>query len=125
MSSFMEYVRPDLPTPIRFRQDLERRITDEIVKALFAKDMVVRIHDGEDYCTKRTTDPVAVQEAVQSTDEDTIFVYIVEEKQPIGSISLVYGNDGYDVVSDWSGRNDAYYQLLSSVIEPIVEKYNG
>lgn len=121
MADFMEYIRKDLTPAVKIRQDLERRITDEIVKALFQHGYVVRIHDGEEFCTKRISDPVAVQRAVQSTDEDTIFVYHAGEDGPhIGTISLVYGNEGHDVVSDYT-----YVPELHDLIEPIVEKYNG
>lgn len=116
---FMDYIDKSLSPNVKRRQDLERRITDEIVKALFQQGFVVRIHDGECFCSKRTTDPVAVQKAVQSTDEDCIYVYPANEVDPVAVIQLIYGNDGHDVVSDWSN-----IRLLDPIIKPIIEKYN-
>lgn len=114
---FTQYLDPKLSPSVRARQDLERRITDEIAKTLIGAGFVIRVHDGEDWASKRLTDPVKIQEAIMQTDEDTFVVYKVDSRQPFGRVDFIYGNDGYDVASDWTMGLDEY-------VQPTVSKYN-
>lgn len=116
MSDFTQFLDPKLSPTVRQRQDVERRIVDEIAKALIAKGWLIRVFDGEEFCSKRTQDPVVIQKAIMSTDEDQFFIYPPNDQQAIGWISFVYGNDGFDVASDWTVN-------LEDLIQPIVDKY--
>lgn len=113
---FQAYIDEKLSPNVKLRQDLERRIIDEACKALIGRNWVIRVHDGEEFCTKRTTDPVVIQKAIMSTDEDYLFIYAAGEKERQGFIHCVYGNDGWDVLSDYS-------DFLSPLIDPIIRKY--
>jgi hypothetical protein len=114
---FTQYLDPKLSPSVRARQDTERRIVDEIAKALIQAGYIIRVHDGEDWATKRTSDPVTIQKAIMQTDEDAFIVYKAESKSPFGRVDFVYGNDGYDVTSDWT-------MGLDEIIQPIVSKFN-
>lgn len=116
MPDLQQYLDPKHPPSVRARQDLERRIIDEIAKHLIGHGFVLRVFDGEEYVTKRTSDMKAIHEAIMSTDEDHLFVYPVNEEQAIGWIHFVYGNDGFDVASNWT-------DTLSRHIQPILDKY--
>jgi hypothetical protein len=54
---------------------------------------------------------------LMSTDEDYLMVYEPGKKERLGWIHLVYGNDGYDVVSDYTTN-------LEALVDPITEKYH-
>ncbi len=117
MSDFTQYIDQKLVPAVRQRQDLERRIVDEIAKALIGRGYVIRVYEGEDWATKRTTDPVVIQKAIMSTDEDHFFVYRPNEPERIGTVSFYYGNSGHDVVHDYS-------TVFDSIVDPICKKYN-
>jgi hypothetical protein len=107
---FREYIPANLTPAVRSRQDLERRIADEVAKALIGRGYIIRIFDGEEYATRRTTDPVTIQKALMLTDEDFFFA------THWATVHFVYGNDGYDVIHDYS-------EELGHLIDPIIAKY--
>jgi len=117
VADFMQYIKPELAPAVKARQDLERRITDEVVKALIGRDFVIRVYDGEDWACKRTTDPELIQRSIMATDEDYLILFKANEKERFGFVYLVYGNSGHDVVSDFS-------DVLGPIIDPIIAKYN-
>lgn len=117
MADFMEYIDQSLKPAVKARQDLERRIIDETVKMLLSRGFVIRVFDGDEFVTGRTTDPGLIQKKIMTTDEDYLFIYRAHEKERIGFVYCVYGNDGYDVLSDYS-------DFLGPMIEPITEKYS-
>lgn len=89
------------------RIKLERKIVRKAVKDLLAKYSTISVNDGEIWVLKRSTDLTEVMKALFSTDEDSIAVYDASGNRQ-GSVYFVYGNDGYDVIADYSiGLEDA------------------
>lgn len=80
------------------RQKIEKRIIRAIVKDALAIGLLVTVYDGEEKVLKKSDNITAIMKAIMSTYEDTLMFYTSDKF--IGSVSLVYGNDGYDVVSD-------------------------
>lgn len=92
-----------LDPAIRFRILIERAVIRQAVKDLIATGLVISVWDGEDYPIKKSNDVAAVMAEIGACDEEKLFVREVKEggRFPlIGTILLVYGNDGWDVMAD-------------------------
>lgn len=96
---------------IRLRQLVERTIIRQAVVSILGVQAEggpafnISVFDGEDTPVAHSRDTAKIMAAIMSTDEDALIV----RRQPVGgsdvgpffgSISLVYGNDGWDVISD-------------------------
>jgi hypothetical protein len=83
------------------RQTIERRIIETIAKDMIAAGNSVSVHDGEEVTVSKSIDVNAVVNATMTVDEEHLIVHDNTGTR-IGSIFLVYGNDGWDVVNDYS-----------------------
>lgn len=100
------------------RLAIERDIVVMLVDAALARGYHLRVHDGEsDY--KRSNDRAVILEQLGEVDDEMITVLrpkSAEEAgkpfQLVGRIQLVYGNDGYDVISDYTANPDTEALLV-------------
>ena len=95
----------DVDQSVRARVAIERKIVKRTVSDLLAAGYELAVHDGEDW-HERTTDAAKLHAALMETDEDRLFVYKVDgphgKRDWYGWVFFVYGNDGYDVISDYT-----------------------
>jgi hypothetical protein len=91
---------------VRARQRIEQKIALTAVKQLLAEGYLLGVNDGEETTVHHSRDASAIEAALFTTDEDYIYVYIDDEDpidlRPDYWVRLVYGNDGWDVISDYS-----------------------
>lgn len=116
---------------IRRRILIERAIIRRAAMDLLAAGFTLRIHDGEDWATERTTDLAIVMDALMSTDEDRLAVLAPDtrpegERAPSGcvrrgTILLVYGNDGYDVIADNSTTMEEHLEKASTLADALCD----
>tara|TARA_R110000824_G_scaffold383509_1_gene577114 strand:+ start:260 stop:649 length:390 start_codon:yes stop_codon:yes gene_type:complete len=105
----------------------EDMIIERVVQAVFdaGSHYRVRVNYGEGDRTKQLTDTKAVIASLRACDEEWLDVETRDDASDswlvspsnVGSISLIYsnGNDGADVISDYTGR------LLEKIIGPVIE----
>ena len=97
------------------RQRVERSIVDRTVDVLLAAGYQLSVHDGEQVTVERSSDAEKIKAALMTTDEDNLLAY---EKDAEGDhyswVRFVYGNDGWDVISD-------YGMSLEEVLKPVNE----
>lgn len=98
---------------VRRRQRTEQTIALAVAIALLDAGYLLGVNDGEETTLKHSHDIKAVQKALFTTDEDWLLVYEdADQDDPLNVaandsnrsdwwVRLVYGNDGYDVVSDY------------------------
>jgi hypothetical protein len=82
------------------------------IKAFLDAGYKLSVFDGEEVTLKRSTDAEAIFKALRTTDDDYLFVHRGEEKPRCGWVRFVYGNDGYDVISDYTVN-------LEDVLSPV------
>lgn len=90
---------------IKLRQGVERAIVSRIVDDLLARGYALSVDYGDgdpDYEVARSRDRSAVLGALFACDEERLFVHREGQERPFAWIFLVYGNDGWDVVSDYT-----------------------
>jgi hypothetical protein len=109
------YISPDFDsklTALKNRIKLEQRIVKLTVDTLLRAGFVLSVFDGEEE-TAITKDKKTLIDALMETDDDYIFVYQDGEKARFGWVRFVYGNDGWDVISDYTTNLD---EVLSGVL---------
>ncbi len=101
------------------RKSIEKQVAERLVTGLLAVGYYIRVHDGEEWVTlQHTHSKSEIMKSLFSTDEDEINVYRLDYPTRlyvfIGSVSLVYGNDGWDVITDYSTS-------LEHILGPVCE----
>ncbi len=108
---------------VKMRQLVEREIAMATVKALLAGGFSLGVNDGEDLTLHHSRSTRAIEKALFTTDEDWLLVYTKgatkEDARPDYWVRFVYGNDGWDVISDytvylepWIGEGTAVQKLI-------------
>lgn len=85
---------------------IEEKITQKVIELAIAAGFELRVNDGEETVTPRTQDKGVLFGAMFSTDEDYLLFYMPGVKKRVGWVMFVYGNDGTDVISDYSTSLD-------------------
>jgi hypothetical protein len=93
---------------VAMRQRVERKICMATVDALLAAGYSLGVNDGEEVTLEFSRDREKIADALFTTDEDYLYVYEAErdpaakDKRPDMWVRFVYGNDGWDVICDYS-----------------------
>lgn len=101
---------------VKMRQEVEKKILRSAAEAVIAAGFSIIVNDGEKDATERLADVDAVMAAVCSTDED-YFVVCKRTKRvansQFGWIRFIYGNDGWDVINDYTTN-------LEDILKPTI-----
>lgn len=107
---------------VQQRQAIERKIVGEIIDVAFDHGYTIRIDNGGDedeMIPCRTPDEAKAE--IMQTDEEYLhfFKYDMENKKWVGEgwVWCVYGNDGWDVVADYSAEGQ-----VAKIIDPIMDR---
>jgi hypothetical protein len=110
------------------RQIVEREICTEIVKSLLRAGFSISVdngdNNGEDFEIARSHSKTAVLKAMFQTDDEHLYVY---NRSPhaagaFGWVRFVYGNDGWDVLSDYSVNLEKFIGD-GTPVQKVVDKY--
>lgn len=109
---------PELCATCR-RMKVEADIVGRVVDAMRGAGFALRVNDGESMRPEKpTTDRAAIVAELIETDDDLLEIFEVippggaKPYRRIGWVRFVYGNDGYDVVSDYTTN-------LEQLLKPI------
>lgn len=92
---------------VKQRQAIEKRIVKHAVSDLLKAGYFLGVNDGEVETITRSNDKAAILAAMFTTDQDWLMVYeSANAPSRFGWISFVYGNDGWDVMSDYTTNLD-------------------
>ena len=92
-------------------QEMDRLVITKTVEVLIAAGAVLSVNDGDDHnwAIKNSTDWVKVVDAITAVDDAMLSV----RGAVSGWVRFIMGNDGYDVINDYSTR-------LDEVLGPVV-----
>ena len=103
---------------IKARQRIEQTIALVTAQALLDAGFLLGVNDGEETTLRYSRDLDKVQAALFTTDEDYLLVYedadqddplnVVEDDRADYWVRFVYGNDGWDVISDYLTALEPY-----------------
>jgi hypothetical protein len=83
------------------RIEIERLIVKKICDDAIAKGYTVSLHDGAAYSVKYTRNTKDILDNMMATDVESLLIRNANGIR-LGRIFLVYGNTGWDVISDYS-----------------------
>lgn len=102
---------------------IEKKIVRRIVWTAIQHDYTVTVHDGsEEAVLVRSRDERAIMRACFSVDEEWLNL-IAPDGRNMGHVYLVYGNDGYDVMSDWSMNLDCMLSGARELADQLEHKH--
>lgn len=90
---------------IRLRQLIERAVVRQAITDLLAAGHTISLNNGGDQDeVSLSTDLAALMASIQETDEEYLLVYPkdADGTSRQGWIRLIYGNDGWDVMNDYT-----------------------
>lgn len=125
--------RPTLPAcptchRIRLEADIVTRVVDALIGAGFALATDAESSNSERFYgpVTPTTDRAAILAALQEVDEEFLGVFPAAAAtgatrvcQPSAWVRFVYGNDGWDVISDYSTRLEETLSPVMAYIDTI------
>lgn len=95
-----------ISTSVACRMKIEELIVKQAVRDLLAAGYLLGINDGEEITIHHSRDFEAIAAKLFTTDEDYIYIYILgdddRDPRPQYWVRCIYGNSGYDVLSDYS-----------------------
>ena len=101
------------------RINVEKAITTVLVTDLLRVGYSLSVYDGGETTVRQSLVAKEVLDALMTTDEDTITVFKDGAFQ--GAVQLIYGNDGYDVIADYSVSLEADLAHVSDFSENLAE----
>ncbi len=96
---------------IKMRQLVEKKIVRRMVSDLLKAGFALNVDNGGDdmELPKPSTDKKLVLATLFATDDERLFVYKpVECGGYVGWVWFVYGNDGNDVINDYSVNMESH-----------------
>lgn len=108
-------------TSVRFRGQVEQLIVTKVVDLALAAGYRVSVDDGGEELPI-TKERAEVLNQLVNTDEDRLYVYRADIDRPFGWVYFVYGNDGFDVISDYTTNLE---ELLAPAHELANKLENG
>jgi len=107
--------------PVEFRQRIERVIAYRIIKDALKAGLFLTLNDGEEDVVDVSNDEKKLRDALMTTDEDVLFFHrAADDISWFGWVRLIYGNDGWDVMSDYTTTLE---ELLTGA-NLLAEKYS-
>lgn len=105
---------------VKARQDIERRVVRKLIRELKKRGFHVnQVYSGDEDEVKVSTEKEIMDEVFAL---DTARLYFKEEDA--GSVLLVMGNDGWDVISDWSfTEGSAFDKAMDEITADIWSQY--
>ena len=97
-------------------QRLDTIIVKHIINEALKSNNTISVNDGEDWCVRRSRNPKEVFDALESTDSDQILIRD-ENRELLGSVYLVHGNEDGVIVSDHSDR-----PYINEIVEAAITK---
>jgi len=99
---------------VRKRIKTERKIVTALIDHALAEGYDLAVFDGE---TRHpaTRDRRSIINAAMETDEDRLLLH--KNGDLIGVVCLVYGNDGHDVIADYSVELEPFMAPINAIAD--------
>ena len=87
---------------VKMRTEVEQKIARALVVEALKAGYVITIDNGEDDETRKFDGVKSVLDAMFLTDQEHLHMWNPTNGKRVGWVFFVYGNDGWDVISDYS-----------------------
>jgi hypothetical protein len=99
------------------RQEIEKKIARKVIDDALASGYTLDVHDSEEWVIQNSSDADAVMAAMFSTDDDSL--HIRKDGERIGWVWFIYGNSGWDVISDYTVNLEDLLKGASELAESL------
>lgn len=99
---------------VKMRQEVERKIATAVITDALKVGYIISVDNGEEE-TQPTSNPNSILKAMFTTDEDTLHLWKAGKR--FGWVVFIYGNDGWDVISDYSTNLEPIMKNASKISE--------
>ncbi len=106
---------------------VEDQIIEGTIKAFLFRGYSLGINDGEETTVKHTRNMFKILAAMKTTDEDYLLVYSnlgifhdtssSRDIRDDGWVRFVYGNEGYEVINDYSVNLESVMSEVNDAID--------
>jgi hypothetical protein len=100
---------------------IERQIARRTIKEALALGYTLGVYDGEETTLEYSADASKVLAAMLTTDDDHLLFY--RNGVRIGWVRFVYGNDGYDVICDYTTNLEEVMEKVNVLTDKLEERY--
>jgi hypothetical protein len=111
---------------VKMRQMVEKEIYTKVIDVLLDKGFYLSVDNGDnsgnDYEIYHSRDRKDILKAMYLCDEDRLYVHKPFKNQPFAWVYFVYGNDGWDVINDYTVNLEKYIGDGTEV-DKVVKKY--
>jgi hypothetical protein len=110
------------------RQKIERRVVSQLVTDLLDAGFVLSVCQGDnrDEPCPPTIEKKEIMLKLGECDDDRLFVYSADADDHAyrthavtGWVYLVYGNDGWDVIANYTGNLEKHMTLTNALVEKL------
>lgn len=109
---------------VKMRQLVEREIATAVVDVLLTAGFNISVdngdNDGHEYQLGYSTNRADILNAMFLTDDERL--YVGRDGETIGWVYLVYGNDGWDVISDYTVNLESLIGE-GTTVDKVIKKY--
>lgn len=111
---------------VKMRQRVERIIARRLVMDAIRAGYALNVNNGgeDDELKEPSTSVREVMAAMMGADDDRVHVYVKSDSSVwihFGWVWFVYGNDGYDVISDYTVN----LEPIMTGADALADKYGG
>lgn len=104
--------------------DMELRIMRAAVEDLIEAGFLLSVCVEDDYLIKDSNIVERVLDAMRQADEEILWARKPEQKEATKFVFFVYGNDGYDVICDYSMSLESYLKRANDVGDELMAQVN-
>jgi hypothetical protein len=105
---------------VKMRQLVEREIATAVVDSLLAAGFALSVENGDDEIFA-SGDAATILAAMFLTDDERL--YAEKGGKDFGWVYFVYGNDGWDVINDYTVNLEPFIGE-GTAVDKVVEKYS-
>jgi hypothetical protein len=102
-------------------QDMERAIVGRFAQTVVDAGLKISVDNGEYISLDKSDDVEAIVADLMACDMDWLHVF--DGQKRVGTLLLVYGNGGYDVICDYSVSLEAYVKDADRLAEELEMRF--
>ncbi len=108
---------------VKTRQSIEKRIVRQFVKdAILAGYKIAIDNGGDEFEAPPSAEIKELNKLMFATDEEHLFVF--QDDKQIGWVQMVYGNSGYDVITDYTTNLEKLLTNANALASRLEEKHS-
>lgn len=103
---------------VKNRRRIERQICRRLILTAISAGYTVSVHNGDEAVIKKSNSVREILKKMFSVDMESLIFY--NHGSWLGTVLLVYGNDGYDCIAD--ATEGEAMRLLLALVDPLIDR---